>query len=76
MCVAVPGRVVSIDEGQSVGRPAVVAFADRTLSIDLVMTPEVRVGDWIVAHSGYAIRRVTSPHEPATFTPAPNQTHG
>lgn len=27
-------------------------------SIDLAMTPEVAVGDWVITHSGFALRRI------------------
>ncbi len=60
MCVAVPGRVISIGEstpGAVMGR---VEFGDRRLDINLVMLPGVNVGDHVLTHSGYAIRIVPS----------------
>jgi hydrogenase maturation factor len=35
-----------------------VEFGDRTLEINLVMLPDVEIGDHILVHSGYAIRTV------------------
>ncbi len=61
MCVAVPGRIVEIGERSPASVPARVDFGDRTLDIDLVMLPDAEPGDWIIAHSGYAIRATAEP---------------
>jgi len=59
MCVAIPGRILSIGEPSAASVPAEVAFPDRTMTINLVMVPEARVGDDVIVHSGYAIRVLT-----------------
>lgn len=56
MCVAVPGRVVAIEEGS---RTASVVFGDVHRRVDLTLTPEVCVGDWVITHSGFALRRIS-----------------
>lgn len=56
MCVAVPGRITSIGEAAPGLLPAQVEFPDRTMTVNLVMLPEARVGDHVITHSGYAIR--------------------
>ncbi|MGI9666834.1 MAG: HypC/HybG/HupF family hydrogenase formation chaperone [Acidimicrobiia bacterium] len=61
MCVALPGLVVSIGDATDAHIPAEVDFGDRTLEINLVMVPEAREGDWVIAHSGFAIRRTDNP---------------
>ncbi len=61
MCVAVPGKVISIGEESTASLPAIVDFGDRTLEINLVMVPDIQPGEWVVAHSGYAIRQVHDP---------------
>jgi hydrogenase expression/formation protein HypC len=52
MCLAVPGKVVSID-----GQSAVVDFGgvQRETNISLV---QVRPGDYVVVHAGFAIQTV------------------
>ena len=58
MCVAMPGKVISI-EPPSIGAIwSKVEFGDRVLKINLVMLPDVEVGDLVLVHSGYAIRTV------------------
>ena len=61
MCVAVPGRIISIGQPSTALIPAEVVFPDRTLEVNLVMLPEANVGDHVIVHSGYAIR-ITEPH--------------
>jgi hydrogenase expression/formation protein HypC len=56
MCLAIPGKVMSIAEG--VGRIAKVQFGGitRTASLDLV--PEAEVGDYVLVHVGFAISKI------------------
>lgn len=50
MCLAVPARVVSIE-----GQEAEVDLSGVRRRISVVLTPEVRVGDYVVIHTGFAI---------------------
>lgn len=50
MCIAIPARVVSI-EGQE--GDADIAGVRRRVSF--VLTPDVKVGDYVLIHTGYAI---------------------
>ena len=59
MCLAVPGQITEIRNDGNV-KLATVAMPDGLRDINLTMLPEVQPGDWIVAHSGFAIARVTA----------------
>lgn len=52
MCLAIPGKVCSIEENM-----AEVEFGGvlRKVNISLV---DVKVGDWVVVHAGFAIQTV------------------
>jgi hydrogenase expression/formation protein HypC len=50
MCLAIPGRVTSIDRLQ-----AVVEMGGVERTIGVALTPEVKVGDYVYVHAGYAI---------------------
>jgi hydrogenase maturation factor len=63
MCVAILGRVISIGDPTEVSIPGVVKLPRGRRDIDLIMTPEARVGDQVVIHSGYAIRTIPGDHE-------------
>jgi len=56
MCLAIPGKVLSVDEGP--GRLARVQFGGitRTASLDLV--PEAGLGDYVLVHVGFAISKI------------------
>lgn len=68
MCVALPGRVVSIGEPTATSVPARVRYGDREpVDVDLVMVTDVAVGDYVIVHSGYAISRVLPDRAQATL---------
>lgn len=59
MCLAVPGRIVEMEEGgDSMLRRAQVDFAGVRKQISLAFTPEAGVGDWILVHAGFALNTV------------------
>jgi len=56
MCLAVPGRIVSIqEEADDALRTAVVDFAGVRRQVSLAFTPEARPGDYVMVHVGFAI---------------------
>jgi len=50
MCLAVPVKVVSVE-----GNRATVEFAGNRRPASLMLVPEVKVGDWVLLHAGFAI---------------------
>lgn len=55
MCVAIPGRVVSLGLATGFSYSGRVAISGVEREVDMVMVPEVEIGDYVVVHSGYAI---------------------
>jgi hydrogenase expression/formation protein HypC len=55
MCLAIPGRVLSIDADDAALRTARVQFGGIVKSVSLAMTPEARVDDYVLIHAGLAI---------------------
>jgi len=55
MCIAFPGKVMSIDEDNF----AVIDISGsrREISLDIV-DESVTVGDYVICHAGYAIQRI------------------
>jgi hydrogenase expression/formation protein HypC len=53
MCLAVPVKVVSIE-----GNEAEVEIGGVRRRVSIVLTPEARVGDYVLLHTGYAINVV------------------
>ena len=58
MCLAVPGRVLEIEEGDPAFRTASVDFCGIRKTVNLAFTPEVKVGDFILTHVGFALNRL------------------
>ena len=56
MCVAIPGRIVSIGEQFGPSIPARARFGEAEREVDLAMVPEASVGDHVIVHSGFVIR--------------------
>ena len=50
MCLAIPALIKSID-----GQQAEVDIAGVTRQASLQLTPDAKVGDYVLLHTGYAI---------------------
>jgi len=50
MCLAVPVKVVSIE-----GNEADVEIGGVKRRVSIMLTPEAKVGDYVLLHTGYAI---------------------
>ena len=60
MCVAVPGRIISVGREDEPSRPARVVYPDGShREIDLTLLPDVAVGEYVVVHSGFAVAKVS-----------------
>lgn len=55
MCLAVPGKIVSIDGEDSLLRMADVSFGGARRQVHLCYVPEAREGDYVLVHVGFAI---------------------
>jgi hydrogenase expression/formation protein HypC len=57
MCLAVPGRVISIAERDDT-LMAQVDFGGLTKEVCLAYIPDITVGEYVVVHVGFAIQRL------------------
>jgi hydrogenase expression/formation protein HypC len=57
MCLAIPGKVLDIDRN---GSPIMgtVSFGGTQKKVCLEWLPEVRVGDYVIVHVGFALSTV------------------
>jgi len=58
MCLAVPGRILSIEGDDPLLRAGKVDFAGIQKRVNLSYVPEARVGDYVLVHVGFAISTV------------------
>ncbi|MCX7703560.1 MAG: HypC/HybG/HupF family hydrogenase formation chaperone [Planctomycetota bacterium] len=52
MCLAVPAKVIKLKENRGI-----VDLAGVQREADFSLLPEVKVGDWVIIHAGFAIER-------------------
>jgi hydrogenase expression/formation protein HypC len=50
MCLAVPALITKIE-----GTVAEADLGGNTLDVNILFTPEVQVGDYVILHAGYAL---------------------
>ena len=55
MCLALPGRVVSVHGDDPTQRTARVSFAGAVREVSLARVPQARPGDHVLVHVGMAV---------------------
>ena len=55
MCLAVPGKIISIDGTDPVFRTGKVSFGGIIKLINLAYVPEAKIDDYVLVHVGFAI---------------------
>ncbi|HTT32202.1 MAG TPA: HypC/HybG/HupF family hydrogenase formation chaperone [Methylomirabilota bacterium] len=66
MCLAVPGKILSIT-GEDVLRSGSVSFGGINKQVNLAYVPEAKVGDYVIVHVGFAISIVDEAEAKQTF---------
>lgn len=66
MCLAVPGKIMSI-EGEDFARTARVSFGGIVKEVSLAYVPEAAVGDYAIVHVGFAISLLDEQEALRTF---------
>jgi len=59
MCLAVPGKVISIEESiENSPKMAQVDFAGVVQNICIDWLPDVKVGEYVIVHVGFALNKI------------------
>jgi len=58
MCLAVPGKIMSVSGDDPLMRMAKVSFSGVIKDVSLAYVPEAGVGDYVIVHVGFALNRV------------------
>lgn len=66
MCLAIPGKVLEIEarDGGLIGK---VQFAGIVRQVQFTFVPEVKIGDYVMVHVGFAISIVDAEEAERTF---------
>lgn len=55
MCLAVPGRIVSVEGDDPITRTAKVSFGGVLKEVNLAYLPEAGVDEFVIVHAGFAL---------------------
>jgi hydrogenase expression/formation protein HypC len=59
MCLAVPGKIISIDEtSEELMRFGRVNFGGIVKDVNMAYVPEAKTGDYVIVHVGFALNTV------------------
>jgi hydrogenase expression/formation protein HypC len=58
MCLAIPGKILSVEGDDPVLRCGRVSFGGVVKQVNLAYVPEARVGDYVLVHVGFAINTI------------------
>ena len=65
MCLGIPGRIVRIDD--PVRRLATAEVAGVQRQVNFGCFPDLRVGEWVLIHVGFAMARIDEAEAAATL---------
>lgn len=55
MCLAIPGKILSLTGDEPMSRAGRVSFGGIVKEVSLAYVPEAKVGDYVIVHVGFAI---------------------
>jgi len=55
MCLAVPGKIISMTDDDSLNRMGYVEFSGISTEVSLAYVPEAQLDDYVIVHAGFAI---------------------
>lgn len=55
MCLAVPGKLISVDDSPALMRSGKVDFGGILKEVSLAYVPEAKLGDYVLVHVGFAL---------------------
>ena len=58
MCLAVPGKIISIQGDDALTRTGKVNFGGVLKEVSLAYVPEAQIGDYVIVHVGFALSLV------------------
>jgi hydrogenase expression/formation protein HypC len=58
VCLAVPGKILSVSGDDPLFRTARVSFGGIVKEVNLAYVPEAQVGDYVVVHVGFALNKL------------------
>jgi hydrogenase expression/formation protein HypC len=67
MCLALPGKVISIDESNPNLKTAKVNFNGVVKDVTVQWIDDLKVGDYVIVHVGFALNKIDEKEAIETF---------
>ena len=67
MCLAIPGKIISIEDDGAFRRTGKVSFSGLMRCTDLTFVPEAQIGDYVIVHAGFALSTIDEQEATAVF---------
>ncbi len=67
MCLAVPGRLLHMEEDEDLFKIGLVDFDGLRKKVVLNYVPDAEPGDYVIVHVGFAISRIQADEAAKTF---------
>ena len=58
MCLAVPGKIISISDEDKLMRRGKVDFGGIIKEVILAYVPQAQVGEYVIVHAGFALNLI------------------
>jgi hydrogenase expression/formation protein HypC len=58
MCLAIPGKIISIENEDSLLRSGKVDFGGIFKQVNLACLPDAQIGDYVLVHVGFGISKI------------------
>lgn len=58
MCVALPGKIIKVDEETGIATAEVMSN-EETRKVSVAMLENPKIGDWVLIHDDLALSRIT-----------------
>jgi hydrogenase expression/formation protein HypC len=68
MCLAVPGKILSVTGDDPLTRCGRVDFGGIVKEVSLACTPDAAIGDYVIVHVGFALSRIDETEAERVFS--------
>jgi hydrogenase expression/formation protein HypC len=68
MCLAIPGKIISISNNNPVLRMGKVSFGGIVKDICLTYVPDAQLNDYVIVHAGFAINKLDEAEAESVFS--------
>jgi hydrogenase expression/formation protein HypC len=67
MCLAIPGKILSVAGDEPLQRSGRVSFGGVVKEVNLAYVPDAAIGDYVIVHVGFALSKVDEEEARQTF---------